>query len=49
MNVVVDAANIPQMPAGTNYNQAAAYIDLTSTASTLYSLGWKSTQLVQGY
>ena len=24
MNIVVDAANIPQMPSGTNYNQGAA-------------------------
>ena len=25
MNIVVDAANIPKMPAGTKYNQGAAY------------------------
>ena len=25
MNIVVDAANIPQMPAGTKYNQDVAY------------------------
>ena len=25
MNIVVDAANIPQMPAGSKYNQDVAY------------------------
>ena len=25
MNIVVDAANIPQMPSGTYYNKGAAY------------------------
>ena len=25
LNIVVDAANIPQMPAGTKCNQSAAY------------------------
>ena len=45
MNIVVDAANIPKIPAGTKHNQDAAYRDLTSTASSLYSLGLKSTQL----
>ena len=36
--------NIPQMLSGTNYNQGGA-LDLTSTVSSLYSLGWKSTRL----
>ena len=49
MNIVVDAANVPKMPAGTKYNQGAAYRDLNSTASSLYSLGSKSTQLVSEY
>ena len=42
MNIVVDAENIPQMPAGTKYNHGVAY---SLAASILFSLGWKSTKL----
>ena len=45
MNIVVDAANILQIPAGMLIR--VLHIDLTSTASSLYSLRWKSTQLVR--
>ena len=45
MNIVVDAANIPKIPAGLNIIRVL-HLDLTSTASSLYSLGLKCTQFV---
>ena len=46
MNIVVDAANIPKIPAGIKYYQGTAYRPRLSIASSLYSLGLKSTQSV---